>query len=252
MTIDLERLRQKHTELTQQRDPSTAGSFLSNFLQLTEGTNLVRFLPGKDEETEFFAETKIHRVTGDSGQVRNYHCRKIHNEECPLCEAYYGLWKTGSKEDEGTARLIKPRNRYYMNVVDRNTGEVKILSFGIMLFQKILGAMLDEDYGDITDLETGHDFKIVKVMEGGWPKYDQSAPRPRPEAAGTDAEQAAWMDSLHDIHALVKIEDYEETKATAMTILPTLYSNLPTETKAPDDSGDQPVTDENYLESLKA
>ncbi len=107
-----------------------------------------------------------------------------------------------------------------MNVVDRNTGEVKILSVGIILFKKIIAAMVDPDYGDITDVEEGHDFKIIKIMEGQWPKYDQSAPRPKSTPAGTGAEVAGWMDTLHDIQSLVKLEDYEELKQISESINP--------------------------------
>ena len=67
---------------------------------------------------------------------------------------------------------------------------------------------------------SGHDFKIVKIMEGQWPKYDQSQPRPKSSEAGSKAEVAAWMDSLHDIHALVKLEEYEDVKTAAMGLLP--------------------------------
>jgi hypothetical protein len=165
MAIDLDALRAKHEELSGNKPAGGNADFLSNFLQLQDGTNSVRILPGKDEDTMFYAETKIHRVPDGQGGVKNVHCRKMHGEPCPLCDSYYALWKEPNK-DEDLARQIKPRSRYYMNVVDRESGDVKILSIGVILFKKIIAAMLDEDFGDITDLTTGHDFKIVKIMEG--------------------------------------------------------------------------------------
>jgi len=220
MAIDLDALRAKHAELTKQTSPEGDG-FIKNFLQLNEGTNVVRVLPGKEDDSMFYAETKIHRVYEEDGAVHNYHCLKVHGDSCPLCDAYYGLWKTGSKDDETTARQIKPRARYYMNVVDRESGDVKILSVGIILFKKMIAAMLDEDFGDITDLQEGHDFKIIKQMEGQWPRYDQSAPRPKSSPTGSNSEVAAYMESLHDIYSLVRKEDYEEIKKVAENILPT-------------------------------
>jgi len=135
-----------------------------------------------------------------------------------MCDLYYALWKTGRKEDEDLARQIKPRARYYMNVLDRESGDIKILSVGVILFKKVIAAMLDEDFGDITDPESGHDFKIVKEMDGQWPKYDQSAPRPKSSKLGTPAEVASCMESLHDIHDLVKLEEYEEVKQAAQAL----------------------------------
>lgn len=245
MAIDLDALRAKHAELSNPGSGNANSDFLSNFLQVQEGTNVVRVLPGKDEDTLFYAETKIHRVPDEQGNVKNYHCRKIHGEPCPICETYYALWKEPNK-DEDLARQIKPRSRYYMNVLDRDSGSVRILSIGVILFKKIIAAMLDEDFGDITDLETGHDFKIIKQMEGQWPKYDQSQPRPKSSVAGSKAEIAAWMDTLHDIHALVKLEDYEETKIVAQGLFPSTEGSMNNPQEAKD------VPDDDYLSKMQS
>ena len=216
MAIDLDALRAKHAELSK---TTQGGGGSSDYLQIKEGTTLVRILPGKDEETEFYAETKLHRIVGSDGMAKNYHCRKMHGEACPLCDTYFGLWKTDQDSDKDLARQIKPRARYYMNILDRDSGEIKILSVGVILFKKIVAAMLDEDFGDITDPQDGYDFKIIKTMEGQWPKYDQSSPRPKSEPTGTPAEVAAYMESLHDVHGLVKLEDYDDVKTAAMNVV---------------------------------
>lgn len=216
--IDLEALRKKHEELNKKSGGGGNNDFIKNFYQVKEGSNNVRILPWKSEDRQFYAETKIHRIPMENGQVKNVHCRKVHNEKCPLCDLYYSLWKTGKKEDEALARQIKPRSRYYMNIMDRDTAEVKILSIGEILFKKIVAAMIDPDFGDITDPDKGHDFKIVKQMEGQWPRYDQSQPRPKSSPLGTKAEIAKVMETLHDIHALVKTEEYDAVKQIAETL----------------------------------
>jgi hypothetical protein len=247
MAIDLEAIRQKHSEISFGPGKSKGDFNLDNFLQLHEGSNVVRLLPGKDEETQFYAETKIHRISFPTsqdgltgGKIRNVHCRAVHGDKCPICDLYFGLWKTGIKEDEDLARQIKGRSRYYINAVDRESGSVKILSIGIMIFQKLLNTILDEDYGDITDLKTGHDFKIVKIMDGQFPKYDQSQARPKPTEAGSKAEIAEWMDSLHDVQALVKKEDYEDVLKVAEEISPpSMRSRQYTETPGAEGSDDE-------------
>ena len=246
MAIDLNKLRAKHEQLNNPQAANSNSDFLKKFYQIPEGSNSVRILPWRDDEREFYAETKIHRVTGPDGNVKNHHCRKVHGENCPICDAYYALWKTGSKEDENLARQIKPRARYYMNILDRESGDVKILSVGVILFKKIIGAMLDEDFGDITDIEEGHDFKIVKEMDGQWPKYDQSQPRPKSSPLGSKSEVATIMDSLHEIHDLVKLEDYEEFKQVAESLIsPTQgVSSTPSESKE--------VSDGDYLSRLQS
>ena len=251
MAINLDELRRKHEELSGGAKANSNQSFLDTFLRLEEGTNLIRILPWKDEEKQFYAETKIHRIESSNGSIRNYHCRKIHNEECPLCDTYYALWNKSTAQDDefaNKARQIKPRERYYMNVVARSdSGEqgVKILSVGQMIFKKIISTILDEDFGDITDLQSGHDYKIVKVMDGQWPRYDQSQPRPKPEPAGSDKRIAEWMDSLHDVHGLVKLEEYTEVKEASEMVLP-LTENRPVESSG-DGEGDN-----EYLKKLES
>ena len=248
MAIDLNALRLKHEQLNNPQSGNNT-DFLKKFYQIPEGTNAVRILPWKDDEKEFYAETKIHRVTGPDGNVKNHHCRKIHGESCPLCDLYYALWKTGRKEDEDLARQIKPRARYYMNILDRESGEVKILSIGVILFKKIIGAMLDEDFGDITDIEAGHDFKIVKEMDGQWPKYDQSAPRPKSSPLGSKSEIATSMDTLHNIHELVKLEDYEDVKNAAALLTSTAVQGTVQGTSQNEAVN---VPDNDYLNKLQS
>ena len=217
MVINLDELRKKYEEVTQQTS-GAKNDFLSKFLITKEGTSLVRILPAKEDEENFYAETAIHRIENDEGQWRNHHCPRIRGDKCPLCDLYYALWKTDSEENHNLARSIKARKRYYLNAVDRSEGKVKILSIGMKLFGKILDCFFDDDYGDITDLEKGYDFKIVKDTVGQYPNYDKSSPKPRSSKTGTDSEVATWMDELHDIHNLVKIATYDELKQISMVM----------------------------------
>lgn len=246
MAIDLEKIKEIHANLS---GKGTGGGGMSDtFLKIEDGTNSVRILPPKEEDMDFYAMTKLHRVPQQDGTVKNIHCRQVHGEQCPICNLYYSLWKEPTK-DETLARQIKGRDRYYMNVVDRESGEVKILSVGIILFKKIIAAMVDPDYGDITDVEEGHDFKIIKIMEGQWPKYDQSAPRPKSTPAGSGKEVAGWMDSLHDIQSLVKLEDYEELKQISESINP--FAAV--ERSAGDiNRSNTEVGDDDYMEKLQS
>jgi len=212
--VNLDELRKKYEEVTQTNNGGNK-DFLSKFLITKEGTSLVRILPAKNEDENFYAETAIHRLEND-GQFRNYHCPRVKGDKCPLCDLYYALWKTDSEDNHNLARSIKARKRYYLNAVERESGDVKILSIGMKLFGKILDCFFDDDYGDITDLKEGYDFKVVKDTNGAFPNYDKSAPKPRATEAGTGQEVAVWMDSLHDIQNLVKVADYDDLKQLAM------------------------------------
>lgn len=226
MAIDLAALRAKYEDLT--KDKGTGDSKQDKYIKLEDGENVVRILPPADPDQQWYAETSIHRVPQE-GQSwdRNVQCRKIHGEACPLCDLYYALWdginkKTSTDEDadKKMANKIRARPRYYMNILDRaDENKVKILSVGVKLYKSIVGAILDEDFGDITDLQTGNDYKVHKADVEGYPNYDQSRPRPGKTAAlGSKKEISAAMDTLHDIQDLVKLEDYDDLRVMAESL----------------------------------
>lgn len=256
MAIDLEKLRETYQKLNKEPGKNKSNEeFLKTFLQVNEGTTVVRILPG-DEEKQFYAETKIHRIPTSDGKTRNVQCRRVHNEQCPLCDLYYALWKIVNEGDENgaaekaaaaLARKIKPAERYYMNVVDRATNEVKIFSTGKIVMNKVITAILDPDIGDITDVQNGFDFKIIKTMVGEWPKYDQSAPRPKSTPLGSKADIAAFLEQKHDIWGLVRLEDYEEVKNLAQT----LEATGKVEAFTRKESENEEVSDDDYLKKLQ-
>jgi len=258
MAIDLNALREKHQQLTNPKAASGGDQdFLKKFYRVQEGDHYVRILPAPEgSDKPFYAETKIHRVPGPDGTIHNYHCRKVHGEKCPMCELYYALWKTGSKEDEDLARQIKPRSRYYLNVFDRETEEVKIFSIGMILFQKIMETMLDPDYADlfeksengILDTTIGHDFKVSMFKEGQWPKYDRSLFRPRGSELGNGQKVDEVMNSLHDIHGLVKVEEYDTLMEAAQNLRPEL--GVVRERPAPADKDEQSGSDDDFTRRL--
>jgi hypothetical protein len=250
--VNLNELRKKYEQIN---NPGGGGNtdFLSKFFMMEEGTSVVRVLPWKDDSQEFYTETAIHRLDD-----KNYHCPRVKGGKCPVCDTYYDLWKQinviGKETPEGKelaelARGIKARKRFYLNVVDRRDEKVKILSVGQKLFGKILDCFFDEDFGDITDLKEGWDFKIVKDTQGQWPNYDKSAPKPKQSEAGTDAETATWMDELHDIHGLVKVADYEELRQMMMSL--TGQSEPKTIAEIEATASEEDTTEEDYLSHLK-
>jgi len=220
--------------------------FAEAFLQIKEGTTTIRLLPPKDEDSPLWAETRIHRIP-QGENIKAVQCLKIFDKPCPICDLYYALWKTGSTRDSDLAKAIKGRARYYLNVVERDSNKVKIWSIGEKLFQKVATTMLDDDYGNIVDLEKGHDFKIVMVKDGKWPDYSQSAPRPKPSPAGNKKEIDEYMNSLHDINTLVKEEDYEEVKTITETLMAEHSMGMP----GSDKSSQEEMSQEEYIEKLK-
>ncbi len=222
MPIDLNELRKIHEKLNENpRTKSNSNDFLKNFYQLKDGKNAIRILPSTDEDSDigFYAHTKIHRIPLAEGKARNYHCREVHGETCPLCNLYRELWNEpyGRDSDKDLARKIKGRDRFYLNVVDRDAQEngeelfVKILSIPPTLFNGMIENMVDPvDQVDLVDMENGHDYIIQRKIEDNFPKYTGSQPRMKPSPVGSKQEMAIALSQRHDLQSLVKLYDYDE------------------------------------------
>jgi len=244
--VNIDELRKKYEQIQNAQQGGGNQDFLKKFFMMEEGTSVVRVLPSPEgDENEFYTETAIHRIDD-----RNHHCPRVKGQDCPVCDLYYRLWKMDADSAHDVARQIKPRKRYYMNVVDRRDGSVKILSVGMKLFGKILDCFFDEDYGDITDLKKGWDFKVVKDTQGQWPNYDKSSPKPKSTSAGTPKEMSEWMDELHDIHGLVKVATYDDLKKMAMEI-EAVVTGRPDPSMAHEETEDS-TDDEDYISHLKS
>ena len=84
-------------------------------------------------------------------------------------------------------------------------------------------------------------------MEGQWPKYDQSQPRPKPSEAGSKSEMAEWMDTLHDVHGLVKVEEYDDMVNVAEEITPVSLRS-----KAYEDAPEVGGSDDEFLNKMQS
>jgi len=210
----LDDLRKKYEEITSKGKGGNS-DFIKNFINVEMGGEaLIRILPNPSDEIPFYKEFSTHHWNG-----RNYACLRDKDQKCPVCEVYFALWKTGLDENIALARQLKARKKFWMNVVERSSDQVKILSSGIKLFENILATILDEEYGPVYDLTEGFDYKIKKVKQGDWPDYSQSCPSRHQGPAGTDQDIDRYMGSLHDIHSMIKYPEYEEMERVAAEVL---------------------------------
>ncbi len=267
--VNLNELRRKVQEEIAAKKPRGDNDFLSNFIKLEMGKNLVRILPWKDDSKSFYSESAVHRIKGDDGNTKNYHCRKVKNEKCPICDFYFDLWAMhkelglprGEKSKYGDMAVsIRPTSRYYMNVVDRRLQEngednpVKIISVGKDLFGMITRDILDKDYQDeddpdnttILSLSRGNDFEIILSKKGVFNSFDGSKTKPKKTPAGGPAEIARWTEQMHDIHTMIKIGDYDDGRKIVETLRAELQSSGSTKSGHDDD-----ISDDNYERRIK-
>jgi hypothetical protein len=237
MAIDLGTLQQEFTRIGTQGGGSS--NFLDNFVPMPEGEGsiVLRLLPPTEGLNGLpCARTRTHKLNNKTfhSPLQLVNGKWLGN--CPINNYYRSLWKqseTASAEEakalQAEARSIKPVERYYFNAIIRSatskSGETlhnvgpKIYSCGKQVWEKILRAIIgapevdEPGLGDITDLHTGRDFKIIKrlVKSGSeaYPNYTESKFL-APSAAGTEADIAAWMANRHNLASLITVKTFDE------------------------------------------
>lgn len=155
-----------------------------------EGKNQVRILPPYSKAGVWMFELSLHYgFTDDEDRKRAYPClRQWKGEKCPACDAISELKKVdgGSK----AADRMRPRSKYYVNLIDRRIGEDKVFIYGFS--GKAMNAIMsydddEEDYGDITNPKKGFDIVVEKEGSGLKTRYDIRI-KPKPTPAGDFAD----------------------------------------------------------------
>jgi hypothetical protein len=205
MSLNLEAMRAKLNASKNGGKPSGKNSTM---WRPKAGDQNIRILPTADGDP--FREFQFHYNVGKNPGI---YCNKRNDGgECAICDFASKLWRDGVENDDSTlkneAKKLFARKRYYSPVLVRgNESEgVKIWAYGKTAYETLLGYVLDPDYGDITDPETGTDIKLnynVPGTPGSFPKTTLQ-PRRRPSVLCDDtiADCGELIASVPDIDGL--------------------------------------------------
>ena len=173
-----------------------------------QGDQTIRILPTADGDP--FKEYFFHYNVGKNPGLL---CpKKNHGENCPICDFASKLWREGVDNNDDVAKReaknLFARNRYYSPILVRGMESegVKVWAYGKTAYQMLLGYVLDPDYGDITDPETGTDIVLnydIPGTPGSFPKTTLK-PRRRPSILCDDAvaDCATLLESIPEIAGL--------------------------------------------------
>jgi hypothetical protein len=132
----------------------------------------------------------------------------------PIQELITKLRNEGTKDSYELAKKLYPKMRCYAAVIVRGEEDkgVQIWGFGKQVYQALLGIMLDEDYGDITDPESGRDVK-VKCFKPQGKKFAETEVMPRGKASPLSPTPTAakqWLESIPDVNKMFELKSYDE------------------------------------------
>lgn len=172
-----------------------------------QGKNIIRILPSNREDGNFAFHSIQHHGFKVDGKNRAYPCMLSFKKPCPVCKviAYHD---TDTDPDVQEAlKLIGARHQFLMNVIDRgvNDGKVKIYAAPKTVMTEIYHFVSDDDYGDITDEDEGHDVKIDRTGEMLATRYSTRV-SPKTSPIGVDG----WEDQLFNLEK----EAYREVPST--------------------------------------
>ena len=178
----------------------------------TEGEeSTVRLLSFPDNDGQPFKELQFYyNIPGQRGLLAPSQFGK----RDPIQELITKLRDEGTKESYEMAKKLYPKMRVYAAVIVRGEEDkgVQIWGFGKIVYQKLLGMMLDEDYGDITDPLTGRDIKVVCTKNPGqqW-ATTEVLPRGKSTHLAKDASQAKqWINNIPDVNDIFSCKSYDE------------------------------------------
>jgi len=132
----------------------------------------------------------------------------------PIQELITTLREEGSKESYELCKKLYPKMRTYAPVVVRGEEDkgVQIWGFGKTVYQTLMGLMLDEDYGDITDPTEGRDIKVLCTKQPGkkW-AMTEVRPRGKQSSLSDNSETASnWIANIPDLSEIYRCKTYDE------------------------------------------
>jgi hypothetical protein len=193
------------------------------WFKASQGDNQLRLLPPWADHLDWpFFETKNHRL----GDKTIFICPKAHDGEtfCYTCDVVIPALYKGNDKDQARAYNIRGTNRIFCNVLERDNEEVGCQMWGIstQTYDQLVSYFSDPDYGDITDIEAGHDIVLTRK---GTTKDDTSyTQRAKPNKTPVNNDDV--LANLFDLDEACGGAPTEEQKRMLKEVFGTDYSDV--------------------------
>lgn len=173
--------------------------------------NHVRILPLEGEDIPF-KETYWHwNVGGKSALCPKY----THGDDCPICDLVSKMFDESDRTKDNalrdSARSLRAKLRPYIPIIDRTQDESEALWWPASksVYTEILTIIANPDYGDITDLSSGHDLVVTKLPPEPGRMYGMTKIVARPKQTPL-AESQEKMDEI--LNSLPPSDDFMSAK----------------------------------------
>jgi len=206
MAIDFDALRKKLNQLSGQ---NSKRNMLWRPQEGEEATVRLLAFTANDDGLPFAERWFYYNIGNNPGLLAPYQF----GDADPIQELISKLRDEGTKESYELAKKLYPKARYYAPVVVRGEEEkgVRIWSFGKTVYQSLLNIMLDEDYGDVTDITDGRDIKVICTKAPGR-QWATTEVRPRGKStllSENKKQMKEWSDSTPSLEDMYEVKSYD-------------------------------------------
>ena len=207
MGIDLKKMRAKMDALENKGGKNI-------FWRPEDGETTIRLVPTADGDPfkEYWFHYNLGKNPGFLSPKRNF------GIDDPLNDFVRQLFNEGTDDSIKQAKELMARQRFFAPVLVRGEEEkgVRIWGFGKMAYQELLNLVLNPEYGDITDVETGTDL-VLKYGKPAGAQFPQTSLTPRrrtsplcDDAVGGPDRCAELLDSIPEFDDLFPRKTPEE------------------------------------------
>mgnify|MGYP002621675945 CR=1 FL=1 len=207
MGIDMSKMRAKMQQL------KNTGGNKSSFWRPQDGEQVIRIVPTADGDP--FKTIWFHYNVGNNSGFLSP--KRNFGESDPLDEFVRKLFNENTEESVKMAKNLMARQRFFSPVVVRGEeGEgVRIWGYGKQVYETLLGYVLNPDYGDITDPQTGVDLVLQygKPAGASFPKTTLTPRRKSTPLCDNSEQCSQWLDSIPDFDSLFERKTPEEVGA---------------------------------------
>lgn len=151
--INLDAMRAKYNKLT------TKGGSADGFWKPQEGSQTIRIVAPTDGDP--FRDYLFHYRLG-ADQKTTLISPRTFNLKDPIGDFGNKLWNEDTEESRAMARNFFPKMRVFAPVIVRGEEEkgVRLWGFSKTTYEALLKVVLDPEYGDIADPNTGTDLRL--------------------------------------------------------------------------------------------
>ena len=207
MGIDLKKMRERMSTLKNGGKKQGKG----NFWRPQDGDQTIRIVPTADGDP--FRDYWFHYNIGEAGFLSP---KKNFGEEDPLDNFIRSLWKENTEDSIKMAKELGARQRFFCPVIVRGEEEqgVKIWGFGRTVYETILNLILNPEYGDITDVDTGTDLTLNygKPAGASFPQTKITPKRKSSPLAPTAGEVSSMLETVPNMDDLFERKTPEQVQ----------------------------------------